>query len=123
MTLLIFDLLHLLCKVLLDLSLIKQLSALLEGQGELLLEIMSIFLELLDMAFFQTENGLTILVFYLSKSIVPVLVELLVLHQVSLLNLLALSSLVENELVSTLLEILKSEFLNSVLCHLGLYQR
>lgn len=96
MTLLIFDLLHLLCKVLLDLSLIKQLSALLEGQGELLLEIMSIFLELLDMAFFQTENGLTILVFYLSKSIVPVLVELLVLHQVSLLNLLALSSLVEN---------------------------
>jgi hypothetical protein len=71
----------------------------------------------------KTLDSLLILTLNLGKSIIPVLVELLVFHDMSLLNFLSLLSLVEYQLVPTSLEFLGSQLINTILSHLSLYRR
>ena len=72
------------------------------------------------MTLLESSDGLLILGLNLGKSVVPTLVEVLILHEVSLLNFFALSGLIENEGLTTAIEILDLELLNSVLRHLCL---
>lgn len=58
------------------------------------------------MTLLESANGLLILSLHLSESIVPALVEVLVLHQVCLLDLFPLSSLVKDQLLAATIEVL-----------------
>jgi hypothetical protein len=71
------------------------------------------------MTLLQSSDSLLILLLNLSESLVPSLVELLVLHEVSLLNFFAFSSLIVYQLFAASIEILDFKFFNAVLCHLG----
>ena len=66
------------------------------------------------------REGLPILLLGLEKIFVPLLVELLVLLDVSLLALLTLLSLVEDELLQATIVVLLLELGDTVLGHLGL---
>ena len=73
------------------------------------------------MTLLEGANGLLILSLHLRECIVPALVEVLVLHQVCLLNLFALSCLIKNQLLPTTIEVLDLQLLNTVLSHLCLH--
>lgn len=70
------------------------------------------------------EVGYNLLVFLLGllHDIVPVLVELLVLIDVSDFNFLSFLNLILQEFLSSLLEVLVLQLSNSVLCHFSLYK-
>ena len=68
----------------------------------------------------ELTEGLTILLLGLKKILIPLLVEFLILLNMSLLALLSLLSLVEDELLIAAVIVLLLEFLNSVLGHLSL---
>jgi len=74
------------------------------------------------MLFLQTSDNLFMFFLGLLHLLVPVAVELLVLHDVCLLNLLALLCLVHTQLLTTTTEVLIFQLCDSVLCHLSLYE-
>ena len=100
---------------------VEQLGAELEGEGELLLKHLPIFLEITNVTLLECANRLLILSLHLSESIIPTLVEVLVLHQVCLLYLLALSRLIKDQLLPATIEVLDLQLLNTVLSHLCLH--
>ena len=81
---------------------------------------MTILLKLKSVLVLELTEGLAILLLGLKKILIPLLVEFLILLYMSLLALLSLLSLVEDELLITAVIVLLLEFLNSVLSHLGL---
>lgn len=105
---------------LLDSLLIQKLSAEFEGQRKLVLKILSIGLDLDGMAVFELAESLAVLLLGLEQVLVPLLVELLILLDVSLLAFFALLGLVEDELLESAVIILLLELRNSVFGHLSL---
>ena len=104
----------------LHLLLVKELAAVLELAWELLLENLSVLLDFLGVSIFEGAKSLSILLLGLEEILIPLLVELLILLDMSLFALLLLLSLVEDELLELLLVILMLKFLQSLLGHLGL---
>jgi hypothetical protein len=104
----------------LHLLLVKELAAVLELEWELLLENLSVLLDFLGVSIFEGAKSLSILLLGLEEILIPLLVELLILLDMSLFALLLLLSLVEDELLELLLVILMLKFLQSLLGHLGL---
>lgn len=102
------------------LLLVKELAAVLELEWELLLKNLSVLLDFLGVSIFEGAKSLSILLLGLEEILIPLLVELLILLDMSLFALLLLLSLVEDELLELLLVILMLEFLQSLLGHLGL---
>jgi hypothetical protein len=104
----------------LHLLLVKELAAVLELEWELLLKNLSVLLDFLGVSIFEGAKSLSILLLSLQQVFIPLLVELLILLDMSLFALLLLLSLVEDELLELLLVILMLKFLQSLLGHLGL---
>jgi hypothetical protein len=69
-------------------------------------------------AIFECADSLMILGFNLCKSLVPTLVEILILHEVSLLYFFPFAGLIIDELLSSASEVLDLELFNSILGHL-----
>ena len=99
---------------------VQELSRQLESKGKLLFEHLTVLLKIADVALLKSTDGLLILLLDLSKSIVPSLIEVLVLHQMSLLDLFSLAGLIINQLFTTAIVILNLELRNAVLGHLCL---
>ena len=93
------------------LLLIKQFAAVFELEWQLFLENLSVLLNFLGVSIFKSAKSLGILLLGLEKVFVPLLVELLVLLDVSLFALLLLLGLVENEFLQLLLIVLVLELL------------
>ncbi len=72
------------------------------------------------MTLFKCTNGGLILLFDLRQCLIPALVEILVLHQMSLFYLLSLAGLIIDQLLATTIVVLHLELLDTVLGHLGL---
>jgi len=100
--------------------LVKELAAVLELEWELLLKNLSVLLDFLGVSIFEGAKSLSILLLGLEEILIPLLVELLILLDMSLFALLLLLSLVEDELLELLLVILMLKFLQSLLGHLSL---
>jgi hypothetical protein len=113
-------LLLLLGEVILDLLLVKKLSTVFESEGQFLFEIVTVGLKLKSVFVLELAEGLTVLLLSLEKILIPLLIEFLILLNMSLLALLSLLSLIEDELLITTIIVLLLEFLNSVLGHLSL---
>ena len=96
---------------------VQELSRQLESKGKLLLEHLTVLLKIADVALLKSTDGLLILLLDLSKSIVPSLIEVLVLHQMSLLDLFSLAGLIINQLFTAAIVILNLELRNAVLGH------
>lgn len=92
----------------------------LELERELLLKNLSVLLDLLGVSILEGAKSLGVFLLGLEEILVPLLVELLVLLDVSLFALLLLLSLVEDQLLKLLLVVLMLELLQSLLSHLGL---
>lgn len=73
------------------------------------------------MSLLECADGLLVLSLHLSECLVPALVEILILHEVSLLDLLPLSRLVKDQLLSPPVEVLHLQLLYTVLRHLSLH--
>jgi len=116
-----FGILGLLCETGLDSLLVEELSAELESKWQLLLQLLSVFLKLLGVSVFELPKSLGIFLLSLEEVLVPLLVELLVLLDVSLFALLALLSLVKNQLFISSVVVLESQLGDAVLRHLGLH--
>jgi len=99
---------------------VEKLGRELESEGKSLLKVLSVFLEVADVTLLKGTNGSLILLFNLRKCLIPTLVEILILHQVSLLNLLSFAGLIVHKLLTTTVVILNLELLNTVLSHLCL---
>lgn len=91
-----FLILLLLGEVILDLLLVEQFSGILEGKRELFLKIITIRLKFKSVFVFQFTESLSIFFLGLKKIVIPLLVELLVLFDVSLFTLFSLLGLVED---------------------------
>ena len=74
------------------------------------------------MFIFQPLDRIFVVGFHLGKGVVPVLIEFLIFHDVGLLHLLSFLGLIVDQFLSSSLEILSLQLLNSVFSHLGLYQ-
>jgi hypothetical protein len=72
-------------------------------------------------ALLESADGLLVLCLHLCEGLIPALVKVLILHQVSLLDLFAFSCLVKDQLLTTTIEVLDLELLNAILCHLSLH--
>jgi hypothetical protein len=81
-------------KLALDSLQVQKFSAQLEGQGKLLLEHLSILFKIANVSLLESADRLLILRLDLREGLVPALVEILVLHQMGLLDLFALARLV-----------------------------
>ena len=105
----------------LHLLLVQQLAAMLELEWKFLLKHLSILFDLLSVSILKGTKGLGVLLLSLEKVLVPLLIELLVLLNMSLFAILLLLGLVENELLQFLLVVLVLQFLKSFLCHFGFH--
>jgi hypothetical protein len=72
------------------------------------------------MTLLKCANGGLILLFNLRQSLIPALVEILILHKMRLLYFLSLAGLIVNKLLPTAIVVLNLEFFDTVLCHLCL---
>ena len=77
----------------------------------------------MHMSLFQSFDGLLVFLLDLDQSLVPLVVEFLVLFNVRLFHLFSLLGLVVNQLFPLPLEVLQFQLLNSVLGHFGLYKQ
>jgi hypothetical protein len=75
------------------------------------------------MLFLELSDGTLILGLNLPDVVVPLLVEFLVFHDMSLLDLLSLFCLIVDQFFSLSLKVLSLQLLYSVLCHLSLYKQ
>jgi hypothetical protein len=72
-------------------------------------------------AILKCADGLLVLLLDLCEGLVPALVEVLVLHQVRLLDLFPLAGLLVDQGLATAGEVLDLQLLDAVLGHLGLH--
>ncbi len=72
------------------------------------------------MSLLKPSDSLLVLGLNLGKSHIPILIEFLILLDVSLLYFLAFTGLVVDKLLSSSLEVLSLELLNAVLGHFSL---
>jgi len=86
-----------------------------------LLKDTAVLFEVADVFVLERANRLLVLLLNLGERIVPALVEVLVLHQVRLLDLLPLARLVVDQLLPPASEVLDLQLFNAVLGHLCLY--
>lgn len=107
-------------KIVLDLLHVQKLRAELESQWELITQDLSIALDLDGMSVFELTKSLGIFFLGLKQIFIPLLIEFLVLLDMSLFAFFSLLSLVENELLISSIVILLLEFLDSILGHLSL---
>ena len=105
----------------LHLLLVKQLWGVLESKWQLLVKHPSVFFDLLGVSILKSTESLGVLLLSLEQILVPLLVELLVLLDVSLLAFLLLLRLVENQFLTFLLIILLFELFQPLLSHFGLH--
>jgi hypothetical protein len=110
----------LLSEVVLDFLLVQKLSTVLESQRQFLLKIVAVRFKLKSVLVFELTEGLAILLLSLKKILIPLLIEFLILLNMSLLALFSLLSLVEDELLITAIIVLLLELFNSVFGHLSL---
>ena len=115
------SILLLLGEPLLDSLLIEELGTILEGERQLLLKNLSVLLNLLRVAIFQLAEGLGVLLLRVQEVFVPLLVELLILLDVSLLALLSLLGLIEDELFVAAVVVLMLQLRDSILRHFCLH--
>ena len=104
----------------LHLLLIEELAAVFELERQLFFKNLSVLFDFLGVSIFKGAKSLGILLLGLEKVLVPLLVELLVLLDVSLFALLLLLGLVENKFLQLLLVVLVFELLQSLLSHFSL---
>ena len=104
----------------LHLLLVKELTAVLELEWEFFLENLSVLFDFLGVSILKGAKSLSILLLGLEEILIPLLVELLILLDVSLFALFLLLCLVEDKLLTLLLVILMLQLLQSFLSHLGL---
>ena len=103
----------------LDLLEVEQLRAELEGEGQLLVEVLVVLFEFLLVGSLELAEGLGVLALGLEEIFVPLLVKFVVLLDVGVLTLFPLLGLVEDQLVDFPLVVLVLELGNPVLGHLG----
>ena len=111
----------LLCEVLLDLTQIEELSRVFEFKWEGLLQVLPVLLQLLSMTSFELFNLSLVLLLSFLKLHVIVLVEVLVLLNMSLLDFLLSLLMAEKELLVLHVKFLLLQLLNTILRHLSLY--
>ena len=111
----------LLCEVLLDLTQIEELSRVFEFKWEGLLQVLPVLLQLLSMSSFKFLDLSLVLLLSFLKLHVIVLVEVLVLLNMSLLNFLLALLMAEKELLVLHVKFLLLQLLNTILRHLSLY--
>ena len=99
---------------------VQKLRAELEGQWELLTKDLSIALNLDGVSVFEFTKSLGIFLLGLEQIFIPLLIEFLILLDVSLFTFFSLLSLVENKLLISSIVVLLLEFLDSILGHLSL---
>ena len=107
-------------KIVLNLLHVQKLRAELEGQWELLTKDLSIALNLDGVPVFEFTKSLSIFLLGLEQIFIPLLIEFLILLDVSLFTFFSLLSLVENKLLISSIVVLLLEFLDSILGHLSL---
>lgn len=107
-------------KIVLNLLHVQKLRAELEGQWELLTKDLSIALNLDGVSVFEFTKSLGIFLLGLKQIFIPLLIEFLILLDVSLFTFFSLLSLVENKLLISSIVVLLLEFLDSILGHLSL---
>jgi len=98
---------------------VQKLRAEFESQWKLVTQNLSVLLDLIGMAVFKLTKSLSILLLSLKQVLIPLLIELLVLLDVSLLTLLSLLSLVEYQLLVSSVIILLLKLSDSILGHFG----
>jgi hypothetical protein len=103
----------------LHLLLVEQLRRVLKSEWQLLVKDSSVFLDLLGVSIFEGSKSLSVFLLGLEEIFIPLLVELLVLLDMSLLALLLLLGLVEDQFLKFLLIILLFELLKPFLSHLS----
>lgn len=64
-----------------------------EGHGQFVLEVLSVLLEFLNVAIFQHQNRVLLLLFELVENVIPLFVEGLIFLNVSVFNLFSLLGL------------------------------
>ena len=107
-------------KIVLNLLHVQKLRAELEGQWELFTQDLSIALNLDGVSVFEFTKSLGIFLLGLEQIFIPLLIEFLILLDVSLFTFFSLLSLVENKLLISSIVVLLLEFLDSILGHLCL---
>tara|TARA_B110000285_G_C15063510_1_gene583729 strand:- start:204 stop:629 length:426 start_codon:yes stop_codon:yes gene_type:complete len=93
----------------------------LKSEWQLLIKDSSVFLDLLGVSILEGSESLSVFLLGLEEIFIPLLVELLVLLDMSLLALLLLLGLVEDQFLKFLLIILLFELLKPLLSHLGFH--
>ena len=111
----------LLGQIRLDLAQVEQLSRELESQGQRLFQLLAILFQAFSVQVLNIHNFLLIFVLSLLKLFVPMLVELLVLLNVSSLALFSLLLVIEEHFLHFKVVLLLFQLSNSVLGHLSLY--
>ena len=111
----------LLGQIRLNLAQVEQLSRELESQGQRLLQLLAILFQAFSVQVLNIHNFLLIFVLSLLKLFVPMLVELLVLLNVSSLALFSLLLVIEEHFLHFKVVLLLFQLSNSVLGHLSLY--
>ena len=104
----------------LDLLLIKEFSTELKSKRKSLLEHASILLQLLSVSLLEFSKSIGVFSLSSEEIIVPLLIELLVLLDVSLLAIFSLLGLHEDQLLVSSVVVLESELGNPVFGHLSL---
>jgi len=110
----------LLGKLSLNLLLVQKIGGVFESQWKGLVKDLSVVLNLLSVSILELSKSLRVLLLGLEEILVPLLVELLILLDVSLLAVLSLLSLLHHLGGLLSLVILDLELIDSVLSHLGL---
>ena len=111
----------LLGQIRLNLAQVEQLSRELESQGQRLFQLLAILFQAFSVQVLNIHNFLLIFVLSLLKLFVPMLVELLVLLNVSSLALFSLLLVIEEHFLHFKVVLLLFQLSNSVLGHLSLY--
>ena len=108
-------------QVLLNFTLIEQLSWVLERHGQIFLQILSVLLKLHNMSVFGFFAFLLILLLNFLDHFIPMLVELLILLYMSWLDFFLSLLVIEGLLLELHVKFLLLKFLDSVVRHLSLY--
>ena len=102
---------------------VEEFGGVLESHREFLIEDSAVLFELFDVFLLEHENAILLLLLDLVEHFVPLLVELLVLFNVSVFNFFTLLGLLQEHFFSPLLQILLLELNDSVFGHFSLYPR
>lgn len=94
-----------------------------EGDWNFLFKDLPVLLQLPDVSLLERLYGLLVFLLDLDQSLVPLVVEFLILFNVRLFHLLSLLGLVVNQLLPLPLEVLQLQFFNSVFGHFSLYKQ